>query len=168
MERMKRANRHVSVILEKDVEGTGFAGELLTVKPGFARNFLLPNQLAAVATPQLKAERDKHIAAAAKKREDEVAARHELADQLAAEQITVKLKTGPDGQVFGSISARDVAAAVKTQRKLEVDAKHLTGVPIKRLGSQSVSAKLGLGVTAQIHVQVEGERTKTDDSDSED
>jgi large subunit ribosomal protein L9 len=159
---MKRANRHVSVILEKDVEGTGFAGELLTVKPGFARNFLLPNQLAAVATPKLKAERDKQIAAAAKKREDEITARHELAEELAAEPVKLKLKTGPDGQVFGSLTARDVATAVKTQRKQEVDAKHLTGLPIKRLGSHIVSAKLGLGVTAQIHVHVDGEQTKPD------
>ncbi len=167
MERMKRANRHVSVILEKDVDGTGFAGELLNVKPGFARNFLLPNQLAAVATPKLKADRDKAIAAAAKKREDEITARNELADKLSAEPVKLSLKTGPDGQVFGSISARDVAAAVKSQLKLEVDAKHLSGLPVKQLGSQTVSAKLGLGVTALVHLHVEGEQAKTDDSDSD-
>jgi large subunit ribosomal protein L9 len=165
MERMKRANRHVSVILEKDVEGTGFAGELLTVKPGFARNFLLPSQLATVATPKLKAERDKQIAAATQKREAEVAARHELAEKLSAEAVVLKLKTGPDGQVFGSLSARDVATAVKDQHKLEVDPKQLTGLPLKHLGSHDVSAKLGLGVTAQIHVNVEGEHTKSEDSE---
>lgn len=160
---MKRANRHVAVILEADVEGTGFTGELLQVKPGFARNYLLPKQLAIVATPKLQAERQKQIAAAVAKREAEVTACQELAAQLEAEPVTLKLKVGPDGQVFGSLSATETVKAVKAQRKLSVETKQLSGFPVKRLGIQTVSAKLGLGVTAQITLQVDPERIKDDD-----
>ena len=160
---MKRANRHIPVILESDVDGTGFSGELLQVKPGFARNFLLPQGLATVATPKLQAERQKQIQAAVTKREQEVTARQELATRLEEQPVTVSLKVGKDGQVFGSVTAADVAKAIKSQHKLEVDAKQLTGLPTKRLGNQPVSAKLGLGVSAQITLLVEPERTKDDD-----
>jgi large subunit ribosomal protein L9 len=164
---MKRANRHVAVILDQDVEGTGFSGELLQVKPGFARNYLLPKQLASLATPKLQADRQKQIEAAIAKREQEVTARQELAEQLHAEPVTVKLKVGPDGQVFGSVTATMLTAALKSQRKLTVDAKQLAGLPLKRLGNQHVSARLGLGVTALINVQVDPEHVKPDPDDPE-
>lgn len=163
---MKRAHRTVSVILEADVEGTGFTGELLDVKPGFARNYLLPQNLAVVATPKLAAERQKQIAAATAKREEEIAARQELADKLSAESVKLSLKVGSAGQVFGSLSAADVAGAIKDQHKLTVDAKQLHGLPTKRLGDQTVSAKLGLGVSALIHLDVEPERATDEDDES--
>lgn len=163
---MKRAHRTVSVILEADVDGTGFTGELLTVKPGFARNYLLPKRLAVVATPKLAGEREKQIAAATAKREQEIAARQELADQLGAESVKLSLKVGAAGQVFGSLTASDVAGAIKDQRKLTVDPKQLSGLPTKRLGDQTVSAKLGLGVSALIHLDVEPERAADEDDAS--
>jgi large subunit ribosomal protein L9 len=157
---MKRANRQVPVILNEDIDGIGFAGELVMTRPGFARNFLLPRQLALVATPKLQKEREREIGQATERREKEVAERQQTAERLAEETIRLTLKVGPGGRVFGSVTASDVAKAVQEQRKVAVDPKQLHGVPLAALGSATVSAKLGLGVTAQIPVQVAGEPVK--------
>lgn len=157
---MKRSTRQVAVILTKDIEGTGFTGELLTVKGGFARNYLLPQKLAEVATPKLQAEREKQIAAAAARREQEVVDRQALAEKLTAAPLKLKLKVGPDGQVFGSITANAVAKELKAAHKVDLTAHQLTGLPLKSLGSQTVSAKLGLGVVAQVPLEVSGESAK--------
>ena len=156
---MKRSNRQVAVILNQDVEGTGFTGELLTVKPGFARNFLIPRKLADIATPALEKERQKQIAEAEARREKEVAERQKLADSLAAEPIELSLKVGPDGRVHGAVTATMVAKALK-DKKAEVPTQQLSGLPLKSLGRHSVSAKLGLGVVAQLAVEVRGEQAK--------
>lgn len=157
---MKRTNRQVAVILTKDVDGTGFAGELLQVRAGFARNFLLPKQLADVAIPRLRKEREKQIAAAEARREKEVAARQELAETLAAEPIELTLKVGPDGQVFGAVTATDVAKALAA-KKIELTTRDLSGLPLKSLGRHTVSAKLGLGVGVQIPVEIRGQQAAT-------
>lgn len=155
---MKRSTRQVSVILNEDVEGVGFAGELVTVRAGFARNRLLAGGLASVATPKLQAERKAEIAKADARREKEVADRQKIAEALEAEPLALILKVGPNGRVFGSITAAEFTKQVKAQRKVELDPKKLHGVPIAGLGSHTVSAKLGLGVVAQIAVQVTGEK----------
>lgn len=156
---MKRSNRHLPVILNEDVDGLGFAGELANVKSGYARNFLLPTKLAVLATPKLIADRKADITKATARRESEVTRLKELAEQLGAEPVKLKLKVGPAGQVFGSVAVADLTKAVKDQRKLELSAKHVTGLPLKTIGSATVSAKLGLGVLAEIHIQIAGEKT---------
>lgn len=155
---MKRSHRQVSVILNEDIEGVGFTGELVSVRPGFARNRLLAGGLATVATPKLQAERQAEIAKAEARREKEVADRQQVAESLAAEPLALTLKVGPNGRVFGSITAAEFAKQVKAQRKIDVDPKKLHGVPIAGLGSHTVSAKLGLGVVAQVAVTVTGEK----------
>lgn len=156
MEPMRRSHRQLPVILRDDLEGIGFAGELVRVRAGFARNFLLAKGLAAVATPERIAEREKDIAKAEERRRKETAAREELAAALAETPVELQLKTGPGGQVFGSVTAAEFAKAVKEQRKLDVDPKQLGGLPLSALGPGQVSAKLGLGVTAQVPVVVKG------------
>jgi large subunit ribosomal protein L9 len=153
---MKRSHRHIPVILEKDVEGTGFAGELVDVRVGFGRNFLIPKGLAKAATPKLKEQRQKDIAAAEARRAQETAAREELATKLSEQPIELELKVGPGGQVFGSVTATEFAKAVKAQRKLDVDPKQLHGVPISSLGPAQVSVRLGLGVSALIPAVIKG------------
>jgi large subunit ribosomal protein L9 len=157
MEFMKRSNRQVPLILNEDVAGVGFAGELVRVRAGYARNFLLPQNAAVVATPQLEKDREQEIAKATARREQEVADRKELARTLAAEPVVVTLKTGPGGRVFGSVTATEFAKQVKEQRKAVIEAKQLHGLPLHGLGSHTVSAKLGLGVVALIPVRVNGE-----------
>lgn len=157
---MKRSHRHVDVILNEDVEGIGFAGELLSVKAGFARNFLLATGKADVATPERQAKRQADMVKATARRESEVAQRQKVADKLNAAPVHLSLKTGPGNQVFGSITAADVAKQLKTEHKIELDAKQLHGLPLKQLGRSMVSAKLGLGVVGQVTLEIAGEAAK--------
>ncbi len=153
---MKRSHRQLPVILHEDLDGVGFAGELVRVRAGFARNFLLPKELAVVATTARVAEREKDIATAEARRAKETADREELAGALAETPVALTLKVGPGGQVFGSVPATEFAKAVKEQRKLTVDPKQLSGLPLASLGPAQVSVKLGLGVTALIPATVTG------------
>lgn len=159
---MRKSKQQVAVILNADLPDVGFAGELLVVRPGFARNFLLPNRHAELATPGKRKQRETEIAKAEARRQSEVTDRQGLATDLGAEPLKLTLKVGPDGQAFGSITATEVAKQLKAQRKLEVAAKQLSGLPTSQLGRQTVSAKLGLGVSAQIPLEITPERVKSE------
>ena len=158
---MKRSNRQVPLILNEDVDGVGFKDELVQVKAGFARNFLLPKNLGVLATSKLQQEREAQIAKATARREQEVADRQEVAKALAAEPVVVTLKIGPGGRVFGSVTAAEFVKQVKAQRKVVLIAKQLHGLPVHGLGAHTVSAKLGLGVVALIPLRVNGEAAKS-------
>ena len=168
MKFMKKSKQQVSVILNADVPDIGFAGELLVVRPGFARNFLLPRGHAELATPAKVAQRETEIAKAEQRRASEVTEREALATEIAAEPLQLKLKVGPDKRIFGSVTATEVVKQLKAQRKLELTTQQLSGLPIKHLGRHQASAKLGLGVTATITLEIEGEPVKPAKEDSAD
>lgn len=167
MGRMKKSKQQVAVILNADVPEVGFAGELLVVKPGFARNFLLPGGRAELATPARRKQREQEITKAESRRTKEVAEREALAEEIAAEPVQLKLKVGPDQRVFGSITASEVVKQLKAQRKLELTTQQLAGLPIKHLGRHQASAKLGLGVTAPLALEISGEPVKPKEDSAE-
>lgn len=148
---------HVEVILRDDVKDLGKAGELVRVKPGYARNFLLPRGLAYEATEGNK----KRIAAEQKARAQKVAADKQgaeaLAQRLAGLQLTLSGKAGEEGRLFGSVTAQDVAQALARQgveldkRKIEIE--H----PIKTLGAHTVAVRLHPDVNAEVRVNVVSE-----------
>ena len=145
---------HVHVILRQDVNKVGRAGELVRVRPGFARNFLLPRALAAVATDenkrQVEHERKIALAKAAKQRN--------FAEGFAAQvnglTIEIAAQAGEGDKLFGSVTSRDVAEALH-RRGIEIDRKNLElDSIIKTLGEHDVTAKLGAGVTATFKLNV--------------
>ena len=145
---------HVHVILRRDVDKLGHAGELVRVRPGFARNYLLPRSLAVVATDgnvkQIEHERKLAVAAAAKQKS--------VADGVAAQVnglvVEIKAQAGEGDKLFGSVGTRDVSDALH-KRGIELDRKHIE-LPnaIKSLGEYDVTARLGSGVTATFKVKV--------------
>lgn len=147
----------MEVILRDDVKSLGKAGELVRVKPGYARNFLLPQGLAYEATPGNK----KRIEAEQKARAQKVAAEKQGAQELAATlanlQLTLAGKAGEEGKLFGSITAQDVADALAKQGhpvdKRRIDLDH----PIKVLGFHTVAVKLHPEVHAEVRVNVVAE-----------
>jgi large subunit ribosomal protein L9 len=147
----------MEVILREDVKSLGKAGELVRVKPGYARNFLLPKGLAFEASEGNK----KRIAAESKARAARAAAEKSEAQTYAARLGTVTLaltgKAGEEGKLFGSITAQDVATALAAQgyevdrRKIELE--H----PIKTLGFHTVGIRLHPEVRAEVRVSVVAE-----------
>jgi large subunit ribosomal protein L9 len=145
---------HVHVILRRDVDKLGHAGELVRVKPGFARNYLLPRALAVVATDDnvkhVEHERKVAVAAAAKQKGQAEG----LASKINGLSVEILAQAGEGDKLFGSVTVRDVAEALH-KKGVELDRKHIElPTPIKALGEYDVIAKLGAGVSTTFKVVV--------------
>ena len=146
---------HVQVILREDVDNLGDAGELVRVRSGYARNYLIPRGLAAVATrgniAQLEHEKKLALARAAKLEEEAKAA----AGKLEGVSVEVKKQAGEEGKLFGSVTAQDIADAL-TQKGYEVDRKkiQMPAEAIKTVGTHEVTVKLRGSVAAKVSVEV--------------
>lgn len=145
---------HVRVVLREDVQHLGTVGELVRVRAGYARNFLLPRGMAALASAgsirQIEEHKKQAIARAAKLKLSAQA----LATQLNGVSIEIARQAGEGDRLYGSVTSKDVAAAIK-QKGYDVDKKDLV-MPdaIKELGEHKVGVKLGSGVDAQIKLVV--------------
>ena len=145
---------HVQVILKQTVEHLGKAGEVVRVKPGFARNYLLPRSMALVATgSNLKqVEHERRIALALSDKQRKVA--EGGAALVQGLVVEIRMQAGEGDKLFGSVTARDIADALHT-RGVEVDRRKLE-VPdtIKSLGEYEIVAKFGADVNATFKVRV--------------
>jgi large subunit ribosomal protein L9 len=147
----------MKIILEKDVQGLGKAGEIKEVADGYARNFLLPKGLAILATAgNLKVLEDK------KRRIAELAAREkataeEFAKKLQNVSVCIKKKAGKGEKLFGSVTSEDIISALQKQGiKIEKKMINITG-PIKTLGKHLVNITLHRDIDVTITVSVERE-----------
>jgi large subunit ribosomal protein L9 len=144
----------IEVILREDVKSLGKAGELVRVKPGYARNFLLPQGLAFEATEGNK----KRIAAETRARGTRDQAERTEAERFAATlgavTVTLSGKAGEEGKLFGSITAQDIADALAAQGH-QVDRRRIElEHPIKTLGHHTVEVRLHPEVHAEVRVSV--------------
>jgi large subunit ribosomal protein L9 len=144
----------MKVILKSDVKDLGRIGEVVNVKDGFARNFLMPKGLAAEANTknvkEFESQKSKILAMAKKLR----TGAEGIAGRIADAKVTIKAKAGEEDKLFGSVTALDIAEALKAQG-IEVDKKkiHLEE-PIKRLGEFKVTIKVHTDVAADLAVTV--------------
>lgn len=147
----------MKVILKDDIQGLGKAGQIINVKDGYARNFLLPRGLALVADEKnmklLEYQKKKIEEEAKKKRQDA----ESIAQRLSEIQITLSAKAGEDQKLFGSITAKDIAEALQ-KNGFSVDKKQIViNEPIKRVGEYEVEIKLIGNVTAKLKLSVVAE-----------
>ena len=144
----------MQVILRDDMDNLGKSGEVVNVKPGYARNYLLPRGLAikATASDVKRVEHEKRvIAARTAKLAKETQAE---ADKLSSVSVSIARAVGEEDKLYGSVTTRDIAEALQAQG-VTIDAKKLVlDEPIKALGLAEVGVKLGRGVTATIKVWV--------------
>ena len=113
------------VILNKDVKGTGKAGDVVKVSDGYARNMLIPKGLATEATQGNIRHLEKQKAIAAEKKAEEKAAAKKQAEKIGKLTVTIKTKAGDGGKIFGSITSKDIAEGLKSQHGIEVDKKKI-------------------------------------------
>ena len=144
----------MDVLLLKDVDKIGAEGAVIKVKPGFARNFLLPRGLAVAATP----DRVRQVEAAQRRRQEQTKQAQAEADALRkrieGRSITLKLNVGEDGQPFGSVSVHDVAEALAREGFAVEKHQVQLDQPIKTLGVTDVPVRLHADVTATVKVSV--------------
>lgn len=143
------------VILNRDVKGTGKAGEVVKVSDGYARNMLLPKGYATEATDGNIRNLEKQKAVQAQKKADDKAAAEKLAAQLDDAKVVIKTKSGEGGKLFGSITSKDIAEAAKEQTGITIDKKKIQmGTPIKNIGKFTVDVKLYPEVVGKLSVEV--------------
>lgn len=146
------------VILNRDVKGTGKAGDIVKVSDGYARNMLIPKGYAKEATEGNVRNLEKQKAIAAEKKAEEKAAAQALAEKINVSSVTIKTKAGEGGRIFGSITSKDIADALADQKKLTVDKKKIQlDNPIKQTGEMTVDIKLYPEVMAKLKVTVTAE-----------
>ncbi len=144
----------MQVILKEDIEKLGKMGEIVEVKRGYARNYLLPKDFALEATPKnvKQLEHSKRIVAARIKKVQAESAT--LAEKINAVNITLLHLAGEEDKLFGSVTSMEIADALKEQG-VEVDRRKIVlEEPIKRLGEYKVGVKLAGGVSASVTVNV--------------
>ena len=144
----------MEVILREDIEKLGTRGQLVKVAPGYARNFLLPKRLAVAATEANKKiveqERQAHLRREAKV----VAEAGELGKLMESVSLTITQKAGENGQLFGSVTAKDIADALEAKGYTIERRKIALEEPIKQLGEYKIPLRLHRDVTVEIGVNV--------------
>ena len=147
--------KRVQVVLSEDILSLGKDGDMVEVAPGYARNFLLPSGKALPVTPavlkQVEHRRAKEAERLAALKADAVSFRTAL-DTIG--RFTVKKQTGGDDVLFGTVTNVDVAEAIESATKKEVDRRDITVPDIHRTGSYKVQVKLHSEVTAEINLEV--------------
>lgn len=148
----------MEIILIQDVDNLGGANELVKVKNGYARNYLIPKKLAVEANPsnlkQLQ-ERQK----VAKKKEDKMLAEiNNVINALKSAPVKLTAKTGTSGKIFGSITSLQIARAIRDQKGYEIDRKRISITDeVKELGTHKASIDFGNGNVTEVEFEVVGE-----------
>ena len=149
----------MKVSLKADVRGKGKKGQMIEVAEGYARNFLLPKGLAVLATADAMNTMRLQEKAKAKADAEAKAAATEIAEKLKGLQVKVASKGGEGGKLFGAVTGREIAAALKEQHGVDIDSKKLVlDEPIKSFGSYQVKAKLGFEISGTVYVIVTEEK----------
>ena len=145
----------MKVILNQDVKGQGKKGDLIEVSDGYARNFMLPKNLAKPATKEninvMKGQQESREY----RQQKELEEAQEIAAKISEISVVLKAKAGDNGKLFGSITSKDVSEALTSQHHIKIDKKKFV-LPdgIKSLGVNKVEIKIHPGVVAKLKVEV--------------
>ena len=144
----------VEVILQQDIPNLGVSGELVKVRRGYARSYLIPQKMAVAATAGNRAQIEHQKRAAIARAAKLHASAEAVAKRLAEVEVTIAAVAGEDERLYGAVTTRDIAAFLESHG-LEINHKILQlDEPIKRVGVYEVTAKLGSAVTATFNVNV--------------
>ena len=149
----------MKIILTQDIKGKGKKGQMIEAAEGYARNYLLPKGLAVPATADAVNTMNLRDKAKAKADAEAKAAAQAIAQQLKSCQVKGSAKGGEGGKLFGAVTGKEIAAALKAQHNMDIDPKKLVlDQPIKSFGSYEVKAKLGFEISGTVYVLVTEEK----------
>ncbi len=148
----------MEIILKEDVEKVGYKDEIVTVRPGFARNYLIPQGLAVVASPSAKKMLEETQRQRAHKEEKVLDEAKGLAAKLAGLKLRIGAKAGENGKIFGSVNTIQIAEALGKQG-FDIDRKNITiqGDSIKELGDYTANVRIHKNVAQDVSFEVVGE-----------
>ena len=146
----------MEIILIQDVANLGYKNDIVKVRDGYGRNYLLPNKLAIIANESNRKQLAENLKQQAHKLAKLLADAQALAEKLAAIVINVPVKANEDGKIFGTVTTQQIADALKAQ-EIDVDKKVITVEPIKQVGEYEATARLHREVKATIKINVVAE-----------
>ena len=142
------------VLLQADVDNLGTGGEIVKVRPGFARNFLLPRGLAVPVTAKNLARVEELKKAAGERKQVELVAAQEIAKKLEGATVKIARSAGEEGKMFGSVTAKDIGDAFEATG-VKIDRRQIQlAEPIKQIGTFEVPLKLAGSLTAMLKVEI--------------
>ena len=145
----------MQIILIKDVDNLGGKNELVTVKNGYARNFLIPQKFAVEASPSNMKQLEEKLKVKAKKEAAMLAEINKVIDVLKSSPVKVGAKTGTSGKIFGAVTSLQITRAIRDQKGYEIDRKRITIVDdVKELGTYKATIDFGNGNNTEIEFEV--------------
>jgi large subunit ribosomal protein L9 len=148
----------MEVILIQDVDNLGAANEIVKVRNGYARNFLLPRQLAVESSPSNRKQLEERMKQVKKKEEKMLAGINSVIDKLKEAPLRVGAKTGTSGKIFGSVTTLQLSRAIREQKGYEIDRRKIT-MPdeVKELGTYKATIEFGNGQSTEVDFEVVSE-----------
>jgi large subunit ribosomal protein L9 len=144
----------MELILKQTISTLGQEGDIVTVKPGYGRNYMMPQRKAVLASPENKALLEQNKAEIVARREAERKVAEELSKKISGMEIVIEQLAGDDGRLFGSVTSADITAKL-AENNIDIDRKQILLVdPIKTLGTTTIAVKVGFQMTTDITVNV--------------
>jgi large subunit ribosomal protein L9 len=147
----------VKVILLKDVKKLGKKGDIKNVADGYAKNYLIPNNIAEIATEAKIKEKKNIQKLKEKKKEQEIEKLKDIIKQINDKAFTVKVKAGESGKLFGSLTSDKIASVIKDKTGVIIDKRKISTKPIRETGRYDIEVNFKEGLKATIHLFVERE-----------
>jgi len=148
----------MEVILIKDVDNLGGVNEVVKVKNGYARNYLLPRQLAVENNPSNKKQLEERLKQVKKKEDKMLAEINNVVAKLKEAPVKVGAKTGTSGKIFGSVTALQLSRAIREQKGYDIDRRKIHIVDdVKELGTYKANIEFGNGQSTELEFEVVGE-----------
>lgn len=148
----------MEIILIQDVDNLGAANEVVTVKNGYARNFLFPRQLAIESSPSNKKQLEERLKQVRKKEAKMLAEINSVIAKLKEGPLKLGAKTGTSGKIFGSVTSLQISRAIREQRGYEIDRKRISiADEVKELGTYKATIDFGNGHNTEVEFEVVAE-----------
>ncbi len=146
----------MKLILTQDVKGLGKKDQIIEASDGYARNYLLPKKIAIQADNENMNKLEGRKASAEHKKSLEIENAKQIAEKLSKMTLKIKVKTGDNGKLFGSITSKEIASELKNSYNIEVDKKKINlKEPIKEIGIFNIEIKLYEGITSKLKVEID-------------
>ncbi len=148
----------MEVILIQDVDNLGAKNELVKVKNGYARNYLIPRQLAVEGSPSNRKQLDERLKQVKKKEDKMLAEINSVIAKLKESPLHLGAKTGTSGKIFGSVTSLQISRAIREQKGYEIDRRRIS-IPdeVKELGTYKATIEFGNGNSAEVEFEVVAE-----------
>jgi large subunit ribosomal protein L9 len=147
----------MDVILIQDVDNLGAKNEVVKVKNGYARNYLLPRQLAVESSPSNRKQLEERMKQVKKKEEKMLAEFNSVVAKLKETALKIGAKTGTSGKIFGSVTSLQISRAIREQKGYDIDRRKITIPDVKELGTYKASIDFGPGQSAEVEFEVVAE-----------